>query len=68
MSIGDYISRLEILNNTLFRITPEGKGYFIYEGKEYTREQFRQLFPTPMSFVAYNKPNSDKSKNFLHTD
>jgi hypothetical protein len=68
MKIVDYIQRLDIINNTLFRIGTDGKGHFIYEGKEYTREQFRQMFPTLMSFVSYNKPNSDTSHNFLHTD
>jgi len=68
MSIGEYLDRMHILNNTLFRITPEGKGHFIYEGKEYTREQLRQMFPVPMSFVSYNKKNADSSRNYLYTE
>jgi len=68
MTINEYLIRQEILNTTLFRITQEGKGYFIYEGKEYTREQFRQKFPLPVSFVSYTKPNYDTTRNFLLTD
>lgn len=68
MTIGKYISRKFILQNTLFIIDEKGNGYFIEGGKRYTREEFNRRYPLPVSLIMHNGENSDKTKNYLHTD
>ncbi len=67
MTINQYLERMEARTNTLFRINPNGKGYFIEGGKEYTREQFYRKYSVPLTFTM--KPNNaDSSKKWLTAD
>lgn len=68
MSIIEYLNRKDKLTNTRFLITPEGKGLFIEDGIPFTREEFRQKYPLPISFVSHNSANADGSKSYLGTD
>lgn len=65
MTIATYIHNQSMLHNTLFRIEPDGKGYYIHEGTQYTREQFQKMFPLPISFIAYRRNNADRTKVYL---
>lgn len=64
----EYVRRKDILNNTLFVITPTGRGYFVEDGEYYTREEFKRKYPLPASLVTNNKVNADKTKSFLGAD
>jgi hypothetical protein len=68
MTTTEYLTRKDILLNTTFRITPEGKGYFLYQGKQYSRFEFYSKFPLPVSLASHNKPNYDGTKSFLYVD
>ncbi len=68
MSVTEYINRHNILLNTPFKITSDGKGYFIEGDRMYTREQFIRRYPLPINLVTHNKPNFDSTQNFLHID
>lgn len=69
MSVSEYIARREHIEyNTTFRITPNGKGFYVEGDKLYTREEFRRCYPMPVSLVTHNKPNFDSTQNFLHID
>lgn len=64
----EYCKRKEILTNTRFIITETGKGFFVDGDKLYTRREFENKYPLPMSLVSHNTKNADKSKNYLSTD
>lgn len=68
MSISEYINRHYILLNTPFKITSEGKGYYLEGEKMYTREEFHKKYQMPISLVSHNRPNYDGTKNYLYTD
>jgi len=68
MTISEYLDRKDRLTNTRFVITETGNGFFVEEGKMYTREEFRQKYPTPVSLAINNGINCDKTKSYLGTD
>lgn len=68
MTISSYIERHSILVNTHFKITTEGKGYFIEGDKQYTREEFNRKYPLPLQLYINVKTNADKSKGWLQVD
>lgn len=68
MKISEYIDRRNVLTNTLFIIHSDGNGYFVEGHKLYTREEFNRKYPLPVSLIMHNGENSDKTKNYLHTD
>jgi hypothetical protein len=68
MNVQTYLQRKDTLLNTTFRITPEGKGYFLYQGEQYSRDEFYRMFPLPVSLASNNKPNYDGTKSFLYVD
>lgn len=45
MTIAEYVKLREVLTNTTFRITPDGKGYFIEDENLLTRDQFNRKYP-----------------------
>ena len=63
MNITQYIQRKYTYQNTLGRITPDGKLKIIEDGKEYTEEEFRRKYPLPMNLIQKN--NADKSKDWM---
>lgn len=65
MLISEYISRLDTRTYTLFRITSEGKGYYIQGDTMYTREEFYRKYSLPVNLLHSNK-NADKSKSWLY--
>lgn len=68
MEMDEYLFRKDKLANTRFRITEEGKGFYVEDGILYTREEFRRKYPTPASLVLNNGANCDKTKSFLGAD
>jgi hypothetical protein len=68
ITLVEYIYRREKLTNTLFVIAPTGKGFYVEDGKQYTREEFTKKYPLPVSFVCHNKKNADTTKSFMETD
>lgn len=68
MSISEYINRTDKLLNTPFTITSTGKGYYNDNGVLYTREEFRRLYPLPVTLIGLNKLNCDHTKDFLRCD
>lgn len=68
ISTSEYVKRRDILTNTLFVITPTGKGYYVESEQLYTREEFNKKYPLPISLISNNKINSDHTKDYLLTD
>jgi len=68
MDIKTYLIRKDKLINTRFIISETGKGFFIEDNKLYTREEFRQKYPTPASLVLNNGENCDRTKSYLSAD
>lgn len=69
MTISAYIERKnKIEYETTFRITPEGKGYYLEDGKLLSRREFAQMYPLPISLVMHNKKNADGLKSYLMVD
>lgn len=66
MSVSEYINRHYILLNTPFKITPDGKGYYLEGDKRYTREEFHRMYELPISLILNNKPNCDNTKSYLY--
>ncbi len=67
MEMNEYIQIKYTQLNTPFVITPEGKGYFVENGIRYTREEFEQKYPLPISVVSYHKDRhtNGKRKGYL---
>ena len=68
MNIETYITHKEKLTNTLFRIGIDGKGFFLEDGKQYTRDQFSHRYPLPIQLYINVKQNADGTKNWLTVD
>jgi hypothetical protein len=49
---------------TLFTII-EGKGFYIEDGKPYTRKEFEDKYPVPLRARAEEKENADPKQNWL---
>lgn len=68
MEMNEYISRRDKHTNTRFIISPTGDGRYVEDDVSYTRKEFSDKYPLPVSLVLHKKQNSDGTKNFLHTD
>jgi hypothetical protein len=61
----------ERLNNeykrlyTLFHVE-NGKGFYIEDGKFYTREEFEDKYPVPLVARPQEKDNSDPTKKWMY--
>jgi hypothetical protein len=67
MPTKEYLRRKDIQTNTLFRITPDGKGVYIEDGVSYTVKEFQDKYPLPITLVSYRR-NADRSRSFLEVE
>lgn len=68
MTTKEYLKNKEIRQNTPFRITPEGKGFYIVEGKMIPKLEFESKYPLPLVLNSTNNnPDTlnDYSKDFI---
>jgi hypothetical protein len=47
MTATKYLNHLDMRRNTPFRIK-DGKGFYLYEGREISPAEFNKMFPLPM--------------------
>jgi hypothetical protein len=68
MTPTEYLFNLEMRTNTLFRIE-NGRGFYILNDIPYTRKEFEQLYPMPLTVrlpnLTYKGENVDKTKDWL---
>lgn len=65
MSISERLSNEYKRLYTLFVIV-NGKGFYIEDGKMYTRKEFEDKYPTPLRIRVGKKENADKGQERLY--
>ena len=60
--ITKYLEDKEMRLRTLFKITQEGKGFYVYNDKLVTPDTFYKMFPMELSSINYKGSNPDKTK------
>lgn len=51
--------------NTLFRIV-NGEGFYVEDGKLYTRTEFEKKYPAPLKIRYEKVENADPSQDWLY--
>jgi len=66
MTIQQYIDRRNKIEfGTTFRISSDGKGHYIEADKKYTRREFAQKYPLPVSLISHNRKYLDGGQSYL---
>lgn len=65
MTVSERLRNEEIRLYTPFFII-NGKGFYIEDGKPYTRKEFEDKYPTPLRIRGEEKENADPKQTWLY--
>jgi hypothetical protein len=65
MTVVRYLYNRDMAIYTMFKIKPDGSGVYVLNGIEYTIEEFKKMYPIPLTLTSFNGVCADGRREWL---